>query len=183
MADTKISAMLACMDVKNADILPIVQAGANFKATRTQLLTAGIGEAIFVTANGMAAAVLCSPTNQNEVQVSDAFGVLIHGDLGVVMRDALTTWNITITAAGMITISSSGGANTMFVSGGPLASMTMNDATQIVTFVCVNGMICPFVIQAPGAIGNWAIGVPADYNLAINRLAAAVAGLLGGPIP
>lgn len=46
MADTKISAMSVAPDVGNADVVPIVSAGANEKATRAQLLTAKTGEDI-----------------------------------------------------------------------------------------------------------------------------------------
>lgn len=59
MADEKISAMTSATSVANADVAPIVQGGANFKATRALFLTAGAGEDIILrSASGQGAALL-----------------------------------------------------------------------------------------------------------------------------
>jgi len=183
MSDTKISAMTPAASMLNADILPIVSAGANFSVSKTLLLTAAAGEAIFVSSAAAGSAVLTTATGQAQTQVNDAFGVLVQADAGYVLQQAGLATNLAVSNLGAVNWQSAGGAATMTVQAGPGSSMVMNDAAGTVVFVCAAGMICPFVIQAPGAIGNWAVGVPADYNLAINRLAAAVAGLLGGAIP
>ena len=52
MADEKISEMTAATVVNDADMIPIVQSGANKRATRPMLLTAESGEDIALTGNG-----------------------------------------------------------------------------------------------------------------------------------
>jgi len=184
MADTKISAFPAATNVVNADELPIVQTLVNAKVTRSLLLTGGTGEDIQVVSSLNQRVVLRTDTGQELISVDDVFGCLIIGTFGISLMDVGASALIQLTGAGALNLNSTPGqAVTVGSYGAANASMTMPGGAGPIVFTANQGMTCPFVIQAPGAVGNWAVGVPADYNLAINRLAAAVAGLLGGPIP
>lgn len=184
MPDTKISAFPAAANVVNADELPIVQALVNAKCTRQQLLEAGIGENITVKAQGLNSVSLESGMAGEKVVLDDTFGYVGNSVIGWITVITGTNGYIQLSSTGAVLISShGGGANLVLSNAGTGQSIALTGAGAQIVFVSPAGVFIPFLIQAPGAIGNWAVGVPVDYNLAINRLAAAVAGLLGGPIP
>jgi hypothetical protein len=97
MAGTKISAMTAASSVNNADLIPIVQAGANFSATRTQVLATA---ALLASANTFSAAQIITSN------AAAAFAVGPNGNTNPVFRavgnvvSAVTGLSVTGNAAG-----------------------------------------------------------------------------------
>lgn len=178
MADMKISAMTGASEVGNADDIPIVAGGANFKATRDQLLSAATGEHIFVTGVAGFTAGLQDSTTNNQINVSGSVGIM-SCDTSIVTGgptrttgiecDALDNINITLKDLATLFISDVGGNNFIIMD-------TNTGTLNIQMNTGMDGSITNLVA------GNWA-GTPGQLSDSFNRLAAAVAGLLGTPIP
>lgn len=153
----KISAMTPATEMFLADVLPIVQAGANLKATKQQILDAATAEATRMNS---------SASTFFELQTDGSFYFKESGTMrfaydvpgGAFAVNAVSFFQLTsagtsqiATAAGILTLQSNPGFNVV-------------------------------IVYVPAAPGNWVIP-PVDLVAAVDRLAAAVAGLLGGPIP
>lgn len=75
MADTKISDMTAAVSVADADLVPVVQGGANKKATAAMIRTGLVSESTVRTAN----TVLCGPTTG--AAAAATFRALVPADI------------------------------------------------------------------------------------------------------
>ncbi len=85
---------------------------------------------------------------------------------------------LTVSAVGLTTLSCVSGQKVTITNG--TAAITIGTTGQVVIAdSSAGGPKITFKATTPG---NW-IGSPTDNAVAINRIAAAVAGLLGGPIP
>jgi len=180
MADTKISAMTAATVVASGGEFPLVAGGANLRATRQLMLTAGAGEVIELLSATGQPAKLRAVSGNARVDVKDNGDIDIRGTGTIGMFDNGITYGIMVQAGGFVVVQSSGAGGSAFVGkiGGP--SMLIDNFTAKVTFVATAGMVCPYI---DGTAAAWLTAPPADYNTAIDRIANAVAGLLVGQIP
>ena len=104
----------------------------------------------------------------------------------VLAQISVITWNaaggqLLINAASannLLAVVNTGGASAQFA--GPTSAAEFVDAAGHNVFICdgVNN-----ILYTPGVSGNWASAAPTDVWVALDRLAAAVAGLLGTPVP
>lgn len=86
MADTKISAMTSATTVANADVVPIVQGGANKKATKAKLLTADSGEAITLAGNA-SAVVTINASGEPTIQAASGQVLWLKGNTAFLVID------------------------------------------------------------------------------------------------
>jgi len=179
MADTKISALPAGGVPANGEVFPSVQAAVTVKVTKAQLLSAKAGENFQVSgAAGQQISLIFASLN-SYVQMDDAGNVAINSVAGFQFGNIAGGNNFQGDATGRVSMTATGmGVAFVGTAGGP--SMQTNPGPNTVVFVAAGGMVCPYIAGVPG---QWNIAPPPDYNTAINRLAAAVFGLLGGPIP
>lgn len=158
MPDLKISQMNPAPLVDNADLIPIVQAGANFFATRDQLL------------------------------IAHAEPITFGNDVGYVLQvDGSNNWSLffgpgvasafTLDALGNVVL----GVCTTFSVVGPGSAEITIDAAGEINLTPAPGFTVQ-IFYSPASPGDWS-GLPTDLVSAVDRIAAAVAGLLGGPIP
>jgi len=100
MADTKITAMAAAAEVANADVVPLVSAGTNEKATRAQLLTGAATEIIELVASAGQLVQLRDSTGSAVVLILGTHDIVIAspGKAVNVQYDAVTPgdWNATV---------------------------------------------------------------------------------------
>jgi len=180
MADEKISALSAATDCANADLFVIVQGGGNKKLTKALLLTNGPSESLILKAETGSGIFLNTDSGDAQFSVSD------NGDVG---------WHVEGNFLGVLT----DGVNVDQFSGIAGAGYEF-DVSAVSTFIVnttgtgqlmVDGVGNNFSLQnfasifieyKPATSGDWS-GDPAWDKDAIDRLAAAVAGLLGTPIP
>lgn len=104
MADLKISDMTAASEVANADVVPVVQAGANVKASRALLLTAASGEAIALSGAG------------GTIQIDATGGIQVTPAGGQTFTFAGSAWPAN--AAGVL--ANDGGGNLTWAAGAPV---------------------------------------------------------------
>jgi hypothetical protein len=166
---SKISALPTVASVLNADLLTGVQAGANYKTTRPQLLEAAAGEVIELVGNGAS------------VSIDNAGNVFIGIPAGHVYQLTLASNPIvTVTAGGDVDITPGG----KFLVTGlvPPAAIGL-DAVGLASVLSHAGVSSIVTYFSP-APGQWAGAPPTDMGAAITRLANAVFFLRGGvPIP
>jgi hypothetical protein len=164
---SKISALPFASTVSDSDLLVIVQTAANKRTTRQQLFASAASEQMSFTSGSAG----CGINNNGEVVLSVASGkkisLLVNGQV-VFEVDAGGTVTVSGTAGGQANLSANGGLVNVDAAGNvaliPNAGQTVG------------------IGYTPGAAGNWNVA-PTDLLIAVDRLAAAVAGLLGGPIP
>lgn len=155
MANEKISAMPAATEVVDTDLVPIVQAGINKKATRQMLLTG-----------------------------SNNAPILLRGSSGQFAGIQAGIFSIQIRDDGFLSITFPGGtiqsdsAGNLILHGSTVAILSISGAVTIGQDI--GGSVS--VMYNPSDLGNWQ-ATPPDQAAAINRIAAVVAALLGGPIP
>jgi hypothetical protein len=180
MPDLKISEMPPPNEVANGDLIPIVSGGANYAATRADVLTGITGEDITLQAS-FGQAEYVKSTNGN--------GFFI----------AHTTGDVEMTSDSQVTLQSPSGNDFWAVSNGSGIGGSFTNGTRF--NVSSNNALAEFslsdvpggsFIRAPGGLstsyddGNspdWAVSMPSDANVAIERLRSAVRALLGTPIP
>lgn len=180
MADTKISAMTPAAEVKNADVYPIVSGGANFNATKAQMLIGAAGEQIVIQGAGGQNITIVSALGVGNIVVDDAAGVLISSSISASLQ-------------------SGAGANFTFCgcTFGVSAGMSCGNGVKVkieivgAGFIQLNGPTNALTIGGFGAASyqyfmgnpfNWMVPALTLEN-AIDRLAVQVAALIGGPIP
>jgi len=169
MADEKISAMPPAGDMLLADIMPIVSAGVNDHITRANFLKAHAGEQV-AWVSGAQGVVGFTSTGIAALIGAAGAGCEIVSVLGS---------GIIIDPAGVIGISCPGAAHITLVGPTGGASVTISPSGLI-----LNGGAGTINMQyAVGTPGDWAGGGATDVWAALDRIASAVAGLLGGPIP
>ncbi len=170
MADTKISAMTVATAVINADLIPIVSAGANFSATKQLLLSGTPTEEIALQPGVGGNACFGIPGSLTNIILDDALGQM----------DMITDNALNITAGTTLTLIGTTGGVVCVANYTPAAG----------PFIGVPGTVqgnldtiwAALVYSAAGPL-NWNMSPPITYFAAIDRLAAAVAGLLGTAIP
>lgn len=154
MADTKISAMTAAAVVQDADLVPIVSAGANFAATRALMLTGGGGEDIVVQASTTQSSKLLSEDGTATVEVTQLN-------------------EVNIASAAKITLTADAG-------GGNLSIITMDPVTPSYRWDAAGPIFVQF--QTATAL-LWNGAPPVDLATAIDRCALLLKTLNGGVGP
>jgi len=180
MADEKISALAAATECANADLFVIVQGGGNKKLTKTLLLTGAGGEGLVLKALTGDAIVLNTDSGDAQFSVSDNGDVGWHceGNFNGVLTDGTDVDTFTGIAGGGYQFSVSAVSTWIIVTTGTGQVMVdgVGNNFQVTNFTAIN------IEYLPATSGDWS-GDPAWDREAIDRLAAAVAGLLGTPIP
>jgi hypothetical protein len=182
-------------NVLNADILATVQAGLNYQTTRPVMLSAVPGEAIQlvnglnilgIDAGGNCGCVCNTPLllylqydSTLVFDVQNPGGVTLNALPGLPLSINCNGTNIFIDSAGALTITMVAGQD-LEILGSNAAALTMSAAGGTTLEDGLSGT-CQ-VSYVPSVPGNWA-GNPVGLADAVNRLAEAVAGLLGTPIP
>lgn len=182
MPDTKISAMPSAASVLNADLVPIVQAGINDKATKALLLTGGAGEDIIIVASSLKKAAMQNNAGSCFVWCNDNGSVLTTGNQGAQLADSFAGARFNITAANNMEMICPTVGKTYTIGCSIRNKMVLDDTTLpgAFTLTCAGPVFIPYT---PGAPLNWALPVPPDIWTALDRIAAAiVARTVGGPI-
>jgi hypothetical protein len=179
MADTKISAMTSAATVLNADQIPIVTGGVNKRASKSAILSAAPGEPITIQGVAGQDSSLRNAGGTAVIYVTSAAVANVLGANGFFIGWPGFAVGIGLDGLGAIHIVPQFGAQVVIAYPAVSVGGTFDTSTGQIVFVASNGMTCPYL---DGTGGAWAFA-PAHYNLAINRLAIALAGLLGGPVP
>jgi len=168
MASKKISAMPSAASFEVVDYFPIVKALNNYKCTRDVFLTMTAGE--YIQIGNASASIYMDDSPYLEVAVGGG-GEMYFTRAGFQAFGVNTSGSITIAApAGQqISIGSSGGS-------------VVTKSTGIVEVKSAGGNSSYVSYKFSSAL-VWAGSSPIDMADAITRIATAVAGLLGGPIP
>jgi len=168
MPDKKISQMTAAVEVANADILPIVKGMSppNYYASKALLLQNAAGEDIYLGAGGSFNSFWVDPNGNGAFNTTPGTTFQLGNSAGdeFIWDDAV---GLTIAVITQISFSTLDGQLFQMATGNPM--LVQSPFGVVVTYVAGNPL-------------NWS-GDPLDMNTAIDRLAAAVAGLLGVPIP
>jgi len=180
MADTKISDMAPALSVLDADLIPIVQAGVNLKATRQNLLTAAPGEQIRLVSQGINPARLQSADLGTYVEVRNGGPIDALSAAAARIRAVCGNTDFDMQASGVVLLLI-----------GPGKTITLGDALgsalvlidRNLNKVSILSTNQPLITYVPGNPANWILPAPTDLATAIDRIAAAVvAGAPGGPI-
>jgi len=180
MADEKISALAAATDCANADLFVIVQGGGNKKLTKALLLTSGPSESLILKADAGSGVFLNTDSGDAQLSVSDNgdIGWHVEGNFLGVLTDGTDVDTFSGIAGGGYQFEVSAVSTFIIITQG--AGQVMVDGVgnnfQVASFAAIN------IEYLPATSGDWS-GDPAWDREAIDRLAAAVAGLLGTPIP
>jgi hypothetical protein len=163
----KISALPSLAKVHSADLFTAVAAALNYSVTRDVIMTAWDGD--FVALEGYS-----------------AFISIVPGGVIEVSFPAGATYSIIATATTVLTIDASTNvlynAQTFEVDT-PVGSKIQMDALGNIAISALHGQQVS-ITYLEISVGIWGgSGVPRHYDEAVRRLAAAVEGLLGGPIP
>lgn len=164
----KISALPSATEMANAEVLTIVQAAVNKKITKQAFLTAATGEPIAL--GGVVATIEIDASDN--IQITVGFGQTLH------ISDLAGTNFVIIDAFGNVLVSAAPG--TAVTTGFPGVSQVVVSETGL-SVEAPTGSSADVTYHV-GAAGNWA-GSPTNMATALDRIAAAVAGLLGTAIP
>lgn len=167
---SKISALPAAADIANADVVAGLRSGVNVKIDRPTYLTAKAGEAI----------ALNSIVGKVEIDAAGRVTLLFTlGQLFQIKDSALVTY-IEVGPTGTLNFQVPNGQSIDLT--GSLGGQILIDPSGVVTINCAGGVSAE-IDYFPATPGDWVGGNPVEMHIAIDRIAAAVAGLLGGPIP
>lgn len=185
MAGLPITAMVAATQVLNADVIPIVHAGANLKVTRPVYLAAVPAEPISLTGNGTNVTIdntgnveiLMASTKAIKIWNGSAHEFVTFGPGGDCLFEVSASKNFIVKTANgnqfnidnlgnVVLIGAPGGAIQLAVGAN---SITMVDGASIQLAVDP-GQVC-FVPYLDGTAGAWKVAPPADMNTAIDRIA------------
>jgi len=152
------------------DFFPVVEGGANKKMFRGKFLSAALNESVIIQ----------SDIGDGSVEVSaagDVWVVIAAGQLYTISRG--TAQIVSISAAGDMTTTMESSCAWSVTANGSSFKIDSNGKVQIIANV-----MQPVEIDYKPWLGgaNWAFAPLFDKD-AIDRLAAAVAGLLGTPVP
>jgi hypothetical protein len=163
----KISELAAATSIANADLLTAVQGGVNKRLTRAELFLGGATEAVTLSFNG--ASLMFSAGGQ----------AILQGSAGNICQIAgFGGGAVWVDGAGGIRASALGGADMI------LQANSGSFQIDVAGNITVGGPGAVFVGYVDGSGGSWGgAGAPTNLGTAVDRLAVAVAGLLGGPIP
>jgi len=156
MPNLKISAMPDAPDMGELDLLTVVVGGVNYKITRNAFLTAKTGEAVILAGGTGMIAIF----DDGSVEISGPPGAefLLGFGSGSALR--FKDDEIGIEFINRFSFALNDGRSFDLEVGQPM-----------------------FLSWDPVSPGNWAPAVPDNVGDALERIATAVAGLLGGPIP
>lgn len=134
MASQKISAMPAAAVTNNADVLPIVQAGLNKKATRDVLMTAASGEDIHLF--GQTCTVSLAHSVQNIIASSIQFQIQCSGSADLYLTSAggqlaIQHNNVYLESTGAFGIDIADGGGGIFFAGSGFAGITCGSTKNI----------------------------------------------------
>jgi len=180
MPDQKISDLAAATSTANADLLPTVQGGVNKKATRAIVLTGAPGEDMTMTLAAGQRLIIGNPLGAAFIIVDDTGTINVQANATAALSGNGAASTIRIAGTTIQLFGATGPFDHVWdVNAGfsKIAFKTGTDQIQITSGIVI------FVQYFAAVPGNWNIAPPPDYNTAIDRLAAAVAGLLAGPIP
>jgi hypothetical protein len=180
MADLRISEMAAAASVSNADIMPIVQGGANFSASRSQLLTAA-GEALTIQGDvffgvGMFADVI----DENLVAIIPGQGTIMSSSLSCSVQDHLRENFVDVVLGAGITVQVKDGHPFLVTNQGGTSTFAVSDNAGESEWI---SPLPPRITYIETDLTIWLNPQPVDFFSAIQRLSRALRGLLGAPIP
>lgn len=179
MADTKISAMSLATEAKNADVLPIVSAAANFRVAKDIFLTGAAGEPIWVHGASGEVVGMDQPATGGTVNFSAAGALSILGADDIAVQDITRSFGLTIDAAGGVELSAGATTALTLSAQGATTQIVINAAADTIFASAGNG----FDADISGlTAASWDSGPPATFKEAIERLANWGASF-GDPIP
>ena len=180
MADLKISAMTPATALMDADILPIIQGGANFSITKTLLLTGGVGEPQLLQAAAGQAVQMGGNDGFSQVIIDagNSGGISVAGDASITSFTSGTT--ISAEFSGLALIEVMNGAQFIARDVANVTFILMDTFAAQVNITAANGV---FITYVPSNPGNWPTGVPSVINAALDQLASAIFTLSGGTLP
>jgi len=174
MADTKISAMAAATEVLNADVVPIVNGGANFKATRQLLLTAGTGEDIELVPSAGGVAKIENAGAQGRVEVDASGNPNIISSLTVTVGRADLSTYLRLDSTDVWSWLLGGAILGLSIDNGGTLELSMDLTNDTAKFLAASGIDITYI---PGDTNDWTGADPTTVYEALDRIAAAV-----GPI-
>ena len=178
--DEPISAMPAPTSVTNEDLVPIVQSGVNYKATRSQLLTGATGEGLTVQSSANAAAQLRTPAGTAIVQVIPVAETAdVHGS-NIQLITANTSITMDSGSGGSIQIVFENAKSMSIGAAANHASINFNDGTRTVSITGSSGV---FISYVPSTPSSWNGTPPTFLAAAVDRCAALLKTLNGGVGP
>jgi hypothetical protein len=170
---SKISALPNLSKVHDVDEFTLVSSGTNYRCGRDVILTAWDGD--FVALQGYGSSVSILPSSEVQTQLATGAVLQITGPV---------TEYLNIVEGGSTVVFSAGDYDVTAA-----GRLTFTNGVSTIEFALVGSIVAT---AATGqrfdgtyyetSIGHWA-GIPTLYSEAIRRLAMAVSGLLGGPIP
>jgi len=169
MPNVKISALPAATDIASTQVLPMVIGGVTSKVTKEDLFKVATGDDLYLDDGG-----------DGHIGLSGTGFANIFGLQGVHVQSTTmpSTDGLVMDNVGHVSLSSVAGQSLWLnvTSGAPV---TIGDGSGYVTIQGV-GVSVAYNASAPA---NWATSSPTTVHDALDRIAAAVAGLLGTPIP
>jgi len=180
VADKKISELPVATAMGLTEVLPIVQAGSTKQVTKTLLFTCKVGENIYIVAGAGDFAGLATNPDVGLIEVSGLGDINIRGNNSLSFLHNNSGTHLKILPTGVGEWSLPGAADRIDLGQLGVTEVIID---ALAGKVNIKSPVQPFVTYIAGAGGNWNGGSPAEMALAIDRLAAAVAGLLFGPIP
>lgn len=179
MADIPISGMAVASQVNNADLIPIVQGGMNFSATRQLILKGGPTEDIVVSSSASHIAELDTYSGNAGFSVNDANGQAAGFGDELLLNFANTSLKIQASPLHNFEVQLPAGGDA-YISGpsGHTYILVNDNAGQ----VSIGGLSGVSIQYFPAVSANWnpATGVPGTDNQGIERCAALLKILNGG---
>lgn len=166
--------MPAAASVLNADLFAEVQVGVNQKCTKAQILTGGAGENITLKASSLSRAAIENFSSTAFLWLNDNNNMIMQTTGDVQVTGGATPSQLRIYANSNIDLLMTAAA----------ATMRLGDVSPGRPNIIIGGaMGTIFMTYVPAVPANWALPVPGDVWLAIDRLVAAVvARTVGGPV-
>jgi len=163
----------------NADIVVGLQAD-NVQVTRALLLTAPHGEPIYITACDNDAAGIINDGGDAWMFVDDGPDAKVQADGDVIISDTSTSYGLFLNSAGTVVVQMKANQQTVFREGASNVWLSRDDSTGTTHLI---GQTINIDWNNTGTPSMWMTSSPNYYQDAIDRIAAAVFGLLGGQIP
>lgn len=181
MADTKISAMPSVMDVKVADVMPVVQFGANMKTRKDVFLTGGAGEDIGIISSGGQASRLGTNSTNAEIVAFDSGQTLMTGTVQVFLHTAFLGVANTL-------LLTTGGGITLVVDQTLQMRLEINGLGQVIftggsNDLSIVGFTTTSYQYVPGLPASWNGASPTTVEGALDRCSVLLKFLNGGVGP
>lgn len=180
MADTKISAMSLATEAKNADVLPIVSAGANFRVAKDIFFTGAAGEDTWLHAASGQVVGMDQPGAGGTININGAGTISILGPDNMYFQDLTSTWGLALGTTGFVHLKSDVGNELWLSGGGADAIIKVNQAAKTVYITATNG----FDADLAGlTAGYWDTSPPATLMEYLERMASFASNSGSNPIP